>query len=51
MTDKQPAENPPAPIQAADDRFGRIERIVRWAFWIGLAAVIAWFFIDVLIKH
>ena len=51
MTDNQSGPDLPGPVSPADERFARIEGVVRWVFWIGLAVVIAWVFIDLLIKH
>lgn len=51
MTDKEFRPGTPVVPQPADDRFTRVERIVRWVFWIGLSAVILWFFVDLLVKH
>jgi hypothetical protein len=51
MTDREDGPDAPASLQPADDRFTRVEKIVRWAFWIGLAAAIVWVFADLMIKH
>ncbi len=51
MTDKEVIPGNPISPKPADNRFDRVERIVRWAFWIAVAGAIAWVFVDLLIQH
>jgi hypothetical protein len=50
MTDKETGPTAPA-VPTPATNAARAEKIVRWAVWIGLAAVIVWIFADVVIKH
>jgi hypothetical protein len=50
MKDKEAGPTVPA-VPTPADTTTRAEKIVRWAVWIGLAAVIVWVFADVMIKH
>ena len=51
MTDKQAGAPEPARTEPANDRSAQTEKFVRWIVWIGLAAVLIWFFADLMIRQ
>jgi hypothetical protein len=50
MTDNQAGPNESVSSQPANDHPGT-DSIVRWVFWIVVAAVTIWVFADLLIRH
>ena len=51
MTDNKVESGDSVSPKSVDDRFARIEKVVRWAFWILVAGTIVWVFADLLIHH
>ena len=49
MTDREIQPGDTVSPKPADDRFTRVEKVIRWVFWIGMAGATVWVFASLLI--